>query len=235
MVIGSRQSEHLDAGVRALAARKVESFGVQVDVRDAMAVEDAVGDVEARWGSIDILINNAAGNFIAPAERISSHGWSSVIGTVLNGTFFCSQAVGKRLIERGRPGCMVNIVATYAWTGGAGTVHSASAKAGVLAMTRSLAVEWAQFGIRVNALAPGPVETAGASNQLWSDPEERGRLLNEIPVGRWGRPEEIARAVHFLVSDSAEFITGATLVVDGGRWLPKGRLTQVNKIRQNSI
>ena len=141
---------------------------------------------------------------------------------VLNGTFYCSRAAGQEMIKSGRGGNILNIVAAYAWTGGPGTIHSASAKAGVVAMTRTLAVEWARYKIRANAISPGPVETSGAGGQLWAAPEIREAMLKTIPRGRIGEPHEIAQAAAYLVSDYADFITGEVLVMDGGQWLGKG-------------
>ncbi|HEV2447826.1 MAG TPA: SDR family oxidoreductase, partial [Candidatus Sulfopaludibacter sp.] len=126
------------------------------------------------------------------------------------------------MIESKRGGNILNIVATYAWTGGPGTLHSACAKAGVVSMTRTLAVEWARFKIRVNAIAPGPVETEGAGGQLWATPEVRGAMLRSVPRGRIGATEEIAHAASYLVSDFADYISGEVLVMDGGQWLGKG-------------
>lgn len=235
IAIASRKETNLDKGLTHLRSQNIEAFAVKADVRDADEVAKAIDSAEAHFGVIDILINNAAGNFVVPAERLSPHGWTSVVETVLNGTFFCSREIGRRLIQQRHPGSIINIIAAYAWTGGAGTVHSASAKAGVLAMTKTLAVEWAQFGIRVNAVAPGRVETEGASRQLWADPNEREQLLADIPLRRFGRVEEIAQAVQFLVSDRAGFITGTTLTADGGESLPHARLDAVNKLRKNSL
>ncbi len=234
VAIASRKESNLNCGLTHLRSKNIEALAVQTDVRDANEVAKTVDSVEAHFGPVDILINNAAGNFVVPAEKLSAHGWTSVVETVLNGTFFCSREVGRRLIQQDRHGSIVNIIAAYAWTGGAGTVHSASAKAGVLAMTKTLAVEWAQFGIRVNAVAPGPVETEGASRQLWADPDERRRLLTEIPLNRFGRVEEIAQAVLFLVSNEANFITGSTLTVDGGESLPHAWLPAVNALRNQT-
>jgi NAD(P)-dependent dehydrogenase (short-subunit alcohol dehydrogenase family) len=126
------------------------------------------------------------------------------------------------MIERGLGGNILNIVAAYAWTGGPGTIHSACAKAGVVAMTRTLAVEWARYKIRVNAIAPGPIETEGAGSKLWASPEARQAMLKTIPRGRIGAPQEVAQAAAYLVSDYADFITGEVLVMDGGQWLGKG-------------
>jgi NAD(P)-dependent dehydrogenase (short-subunit alcohol dehydrogenase family) len=153
---------------------------------------------------------------------LSPNGWNAVIGIVLNGSFYCSRAAGRRMIAQKTGGSIVSILANYAWTGSAGTIHSASAKAGVMAMTQTLAVEWAPHGIRVNAVAPGPIESPGAARQLWTSDEAVGTITAGVPMGRWGKPEEIADAVSFLVSPHAAYITGDVLTVDGGQWLNRG-------------
>jgi NAD(P)-dependent dehydrogenase (short-subunit alcohol dehydrogenase family) len=222
LVLASRNPEHLEPAARELAASGAEVLTVPTDVRAPEQVDHLMAETARRFNSIDILVNNAAGNFICPAEKLSVNGWNSVVNIVLNGTFYCSRAAGLCMIESGRGGSILNIVATYAWTGGPGTIHSASAKAGVVCMTRTLAVEWAQYRIRVNAIAPGPVETEGAGSRLWASPEVREAMLRSVPSGRIGRPGEIAQAASYLVSDFADFVSGEVLVVDGGQWLGKG-------------
>jgi enoyl-[acyl-carrier-protein] reductase (NADH) len=178
--------------------------------------------VVRHFGRIDVLINNAAGNFVCRAEDLSPNGWNAVIGIVLNGSFFCSRAVGRQMIERGQGGSIVSILANYVWTGSPGTIHSAAAKAGVLSMTQTLAAEWARYGIRVNAVAPGPIESPGAAKQLWNSEDAVRRITEMVPLKRWGQPSEVADAVAFLVSPLASYITGDTLTIDGGARLGRG-------------
>src|SRR5215472_4209993 len=165
VVLASRSEEHIEPAARELQQRGFEAVAVQTDVRVPEQVDHLVGETLLRFGAINILVNNAAGNFICPAEKLSVNGWNAVVNIVLNGSFYCSRAAGLHMIENGGSK-ILNIVAVYAWTGGPDTVHSASAKAGVVAMTRTLAVEWAPYKIRVNAIAPGPVETEGAGSHL---------------------------------------------------------------------
>jgi NAD(P)-dependent dehydrogenase (short-subunit alcohol dehydrogenase family) len=223
VAIASRNSEHLEAGCAALSGAGIDALAIQLDVRNPEQVDEMVVRTVKHFGSVDILVNNAAGNFICRAEDLSPNGWNAVIGIVLSGTFFCSRAVGQYMIARGRGGSIVNILANYVWTGSPGTIHSAAAKAGVMSMTQTLAVEWARHGIRVNAVAPGPIEASpGAARQLWSTPGAVDRITAMIPAGRWGRPGEVADAVAFLAARGSTFITGEILTVDGGAWMNRG-------------
>ena len=222
VILASRSEEHLAPAVETLRSETGRADAAHfhaVDVRDSDAVEAMAAKVESDHGKIDFLINNAAGNFIAPTEALSANGWNSVIGIVLNGTFYCTSAVGKRMIAKKNGGAILNTIANYAWTGAPGVVHSASAKAGVLAMTRTLAVEWARYKIRVNAIAPGPVYTEGASKRLFPDPMIEEGIRRTIPLRRFASLEEIANAAAYLLSDYASYVTGENFVIDGGQWL----------------
>jgi NAD(P)-dependent dehydrogenase (short-subunit alcohol dehydrogenase family) len=222
IAIASRDSTHLEDGCAALSESGIDALAIQLDVRKPEQVDEMVERTVKHFGGIDILVNNAAGNFICRAEDLSPNGWNAVIGIVLNGTFYCSRAVGRHMIARKRGGSIVSILANYVWTGSPGTIHSAAAKAGVMSMTQTLAVEWASHGIRVNAVAPGPIESPGAAKQLWSTPDAVQRIRSLIPAGRWGSPEEVADAVVFLSAPQSGFITGEVLTVDGGARLGIG-------------
>jgi NAD(P)-dependent dehydrogenase (short-subunit alcohol dehydrogenase family) len=222
VAIGSRNAENIVRGSAELRHAGLDPLVVQIDVRNPEQVDEMVARVVRHFGRIDILINNAAGNFICRAEDLSPNGWNSVVGIVLNGSFYCSRAIGRHMIARGGGGSIVSILANYVWTGSAGTVHSAAAKAGVMSMTQTLAVEWAPHNIRVNAVAPGPIDTPGAAKQLWNSPEAIQRITDTVPLRRWGKPADVADAVAFLVSEHAGFITGEILTVDGGAWIGKG-------------
>lgn len=222
VVVVSRKEENLGKAVeqiRSETGREDSAAYHVLDVRDADAVGAMADKVESDHGRIDFLVNNAAGNFVAAAEELSVNGWNSVVGIVLNGTFYCTSAVGKRMIEKKNGGVILNVIANYAWTGGAGVVHSASAKAGVLAMTRTLAVEWARHKIRLNAIAPGPVDTPGAAQRLFPDPMIVEGIRKTIPLRRFATLDEIAHAASYLLSDYSSYMTGENFVIDGGQWL----------------
>jgi NAD(P)-dependent dehydrogenase (short-subunit alcohol dehydrogenase family) len=189
------------------------------DVRDALRAEEVVQASFAISNRLDVLVNNAAGNFIVKAEELSPNGWNAVVQIVLNGTFYYSTAYGRALIASKQPGTILNVVAAYAMTGGPGVVHSASAKAGVVAMTKTLAVEWAKHGIRVNAIAPGPIGDTGGADKLWPSQAVFESVLQTIPAGRLGTKDEVVKAMDFMTSTEASYLTGDVLVLDGGQSL----------------
>ena len=223
VAIASRNAEHRARGVAAVEATGARAAGVEMDVRDPEQIARAFDTVERELGPATILVNNAAGNFPVAAESLSPNGWKSVTDIVLNGTFNCSRELALRLIAAARPGAILNIGATYAWTGGPGAAHSAAAKAGVVNMTMTLAVEWAAYGIRVNCLCPGlfPHEDMPAHMTV-NRPEGYAEAGGTIPAGRVGRPHELGWAATYLCSRFAVYVTGETLVVDGANWQRRG-------------
>ncbi len=222
VTIAGRKPDRLEAAAREIAASCSEGGEVDAfptDVREPEEVEALVAHAVARFGKVDGLVNNAAGNFLALSENLSPKGFETVVRTVLHGSVYCTLAVGRHLLARKAPGAIVSIVTTYAWTGTAFALPSACAKAGVLAMTRSLAVEWGHAGIRVNAIAPGPIPTEGAFSRLMAGGEAQKNALSRIPLHRFGRKEEIANLATFLLSDLCPFQTGDCVTMDGGEWL----------------
>lgn len=218
LIITGRRQEVLEAAAKELEAKGAKVFFKTSDVRKYDEVEAVFDEAEKALGPLNILVNNAAGNFISPTELLSPNAFNSVVGIVLNGTFHCTQAAGRRWINQQRGGRILNICTTYAWTGSAYVVPSACAKAGVLAMTRSLAVEWGKYGIRLNAVAPGPFPT----EQAWENlvpPNFEQKWMSRIPLRRAGRHEELANLASYLVSDFADYINGEVVTIDGGEWI----------------
>lgn len=194
---------------------------VQCDVRHYEEVENMLQEVLKAFGKVDVLLNNAAGNFISPTERLSANAFDTVIDIVLKGSKNCTLAFGKHWIDSKQTSATIlNIVTTYAWTGSAYVVPSATAKAGVLAMTRSLAVEWAKYGIRSNAIAPGPFPTKGAWDRLLpGDLAEKFDMAKKVPLKRVGDHQELANLAAYLVSDFSAYVNGDVITIDGGEWL----------------
>ncbi len=220
IVIASRNPVHLQAGVESIEAIGARVLAVQCDIREPDEITAAFDQAEATdgFGLPDVLINNAAANFPAPAEDLSPNGWRTVVDITLNGTYFCCREFGRRHLAIGTPGSIVNIGATYAWTGGPGFAHSAAAKAGVKNLTESLAVEWGPYGIQVNSLVPGLFPHEDMTADIVSNLE---RTLDKDvcqPAMRVGQRQELGWAATFLASPYARFISGHTLVVDGANW-----------------
>lgn len=226
VVICGRSMERLQPVVEEIQQAGGVARAFECDVREPERVNDMVQFTIDEFGQIDILVNNAAGNFVVRSEDLSVNGWRAVENIVLNGTWYCTQAVGKHMIESGNGGQILNMVATYAWTGSPGVVHSASAKAGVVAMSKSLAAEWGHHGIRVNCIAPGPIEDTGGADKLWPNEKVKEAILRGIPLRRLGKKEEISNLALFLVSDYAAYITGDVITADGGASLNQGFLRQ---------
>jgi NAD(P)-dependent dehydrogenase (short-subunit alcohol dehydrogenase family) len=221
LVITSRKLEVLQKTAKEMeAATGGKVLAVQCDVRDYTQVEHLLNETLGHFGRVDALVNNAAGNFISPTERLSANAFSSIIDIVLKGTVNCTLAFGKHWIKEKQTANVLNIVTTYAFTGSAYVVPSACAKGGVLALTRSLAVEWGKYGIRTNAIAPGPFPTKGAWDRLLpGNLAEKFDFKNRVPLKRVGDHQELANLAAFLVSDFASYINGEVITIDGGEWL----------------
>ncbi len=221
LVITSRKANVLEETATAIEKKTGEEvLPVECDIREPDQVDRLRDQVKERFGRIDALINNAAGNFISPTERLSYRAFHTVIDIVLKGTANCTLCFGKDWIEQERPGTILNIVTTYASTGSGYVTPSACAKAGVQAMTRSLAVEWAKYGIRTNAIAPGPFPTKGAWERLF--PEEVQKYMDpkkRIPLQRNGEHQELANLAAYLLSSWSGYMNGEVLTIDGGEWL----------------
>jgi NAD(P)-dependent dehydrogenase (short-subunit alcohol dehydrogenase family) len=218
IAIWSRKEEHRSAGVAAIEEAGGRALAHEVDIREPDTIAAAFDAVEAEVGLPGVLINNAAANFPVPAEDMSPNAWRTVVDITLNGTFFCAREFGRRHLAAGTPGSIVNIGASYAWTGGPGFAHSAAAKAGVKNLTESLAVEWGPYGIQVNALVPGLFPHEDMTADIRSNLDRTHEKDACQPAMRVGRVRELGWAATFLASPYARFISGHTLVVDGANW-----------------
>ncbi len=221
LIICSRKIDVLEK-----TAKEIESISgtkvipVQCDVSNYEQVENLLNVSKDKFGKVDVLVNNAAGNFISPTERLSNRAFDIIVNIVLKGTYNCTLAFGKSWIAKKQSAVVLNIVTTYAWTGSAYVVPSAVSKAGVLALTRSLAVEWAKYGIRFNAIAPGLFPTKGAWDRLLpGELKNKFDLKKKVPLNREGEHQELANLAAYLVSDFSSFVNGEVITIDGGEWL----------------
>lgn len=224
LVITSRKKEVIDKSAAELAKETGgKVLAIPCDVRKYEEIENVIKGAEAEFGSVQGVVNNAAGNFISPTERLSHRAFDIVVDIVLKGTYYTTLAAGKNWIAKKQPGTFLNIVTSYAWTGSGYVVPSACGKAGVLALTRSLAVEWAKYNIRSNAIAPGPFPTEGAwSRLLPGDLVKKFDPAQRVPLKRVGEHQELANLAAYLMSDFSAYVNGEVITIDGGEWLRNG-------------
>jgi NAD(P)-dependent dehydrogenase (short-subunit alcohol dehydrogenase family) len=224
LVITSRKKEVIENAAQELEAQTGgQVLAIPCDIRKYDQVANVLHEAELRFGAIHGILNNAAGNFISPTERLSYRAFDIVVDIVLRGTYYVTLAAGKNWIEKKQSGVFLNIVTTYAWTGSGYVVPSACSKAGVLALTRSLAVEWAKYNIRSNAIAPGPFPTEGAwSRLLPGDLVKEFDPAKRVPLKRVGEHQELANLAAYLLSDFSSYINGEVITIDGGEWLRNG-------------
>ncbi|MBK1782418.1 SDR family oxidoreductase [Advenella sp. WQ 585] len=219
-----RRQEVIEQAAHSLKEKYPDTdiFAHSLDIRDADMVEALVQKIWDEHGGVDALINNAAGNFICPTEDLTINGFKAITETVLNGTFYVTQAVGKRWIESKRPGSVLSIVVTWVWTGSPFVVPSAMSKSAVDTMTKSLAIEWGRHGIRFNAIAPGVIPTEGASARLRPVDDNTENLVKQNPMQRLGQMNDLAQLAAFLLCPQNSWINGQTIALDGGDWLANG-------------
>ncbi len=234
IAICGRTEEKLQKAIKEISEAGHDSTEVRyyvADVRDYDRIEEMIGEIISDFGEMTGLINNAAGNFLAASEDLTPGGFKAVVDIVLHGSFNCTHVFGNYLIDQEKEGNILNMVTTYSEdTGSAFVLPSACGKAGVLAMTRSLAYEWATYGIRLNAIAPGPFPTKGAWERLVPDEKAEQQFLSKIPAGRYGDKEELANLATFLMSDMAPYITGECVIIDGGERLSAGQFNFIDKM-----
>ncbi|RVU42526.1 SDR family oxidoreductase [Lujinxingia sediminis] len=219
VVIAARREGPLSGVVKTIEDRGGRACMYTLDVRDEARVEEVVRGIWQDVGGVDVLVNNAGGNFMSPAVAMSAHGFRTVLDINLVGTFLMSQAVGRRWLDEGREGSIVNISATNAEYGSPLMAHSGASKAGINNLTQTLAVEWGGTGVRVNAVLPGPVRTEGSDERLWTDAALVERVEEGIPLGRFTTPRDVVGVVVFLASEAGAFLTGSLIALDGGERL----------------
>ncbi len=220
LAIASRKIENCEAVAEECRQLGVRAHALELNIREAESVARCFANLDAIWGGrLDVLVNNAGANFLAPALNITPNGWRSVIQTLVDGTFFCSQEAARRMGEQGG-GRIINNAATNAWNGSPLMAHSGAGKAAILSLTETLAYEWGPLNITVNAISPGSVDTQGANSRLWSEDTMMKAIADRVPLGqRFATPDDCVGAMIFLASDAASFVTGANIIIDGGQRL----------------
>ena len=232
LIITSRKQEVLDETAKEFADYSGDILPIAGDVRNAKEVKQIIQASLEKFGKIDGLVNNAAGNFISPTERLSTKAFDVIVDIVLKGTYNYSLTLGKHWIENKKSGVILNIVTTYAWTGSGFVAPSAAAKGGVLALTRSLASEWVKYGIRSNAIAPGPFPTKGAWDRLFPKPISTFfNFEKNLPMKRYGNHQELANLAAYMISDYAGYMNGEVVTLDGGEWIYNaGQFNKLEKV-----